>query len=200
MFKETEERPPYVIFQVRAEEDRQASKDAGHYVTKDVNYAIITPQGSKDRVERIADDWLAYLQEQVDQGRFKPEWLHRFKEGYAAWKAGQEIPENGIAIRNWPVLSPSQIDALLYANIRTVEDLAIANEEAISRLGMGGRSLQYKAREWLAAAAGSGKQVEEITSLKLRNEELTAQVLAMQTQLQELSRASAPNAKAAQKI
>ena len=40
-------RPPYVQFEMRAVEDRQASIDAGHYVAKDVAYAIITPAGSR---------------------------------------------------------------------------------------------------------------------------------------------------------
>ena len=37
MVQKLEERPPFVRFEVRAEEDRQASIEAGHYVGKDVH-------------------------------------------------------------------------------------------------------------------------------------------------------------------
>lgn len=187
MFKEVEERPPYVTFEVRAVEDRQASIDAGHYVSKDVAYAIITPQGSKDRIERIADDWLTHLSEQVAQNRFKAEWLRTFKDNYSLWKDGQDIPDNGVSVRNWPVLSPAQVDSLIRIHVRTVEDLAAANEETISRLGMGGRGLQQKAREWLDSSRDTGKQVEEITALKIRNKELESQNKEMADQLKSLA-------------
>ena len=47
-----QDRPPFVNFEVRAEEDRTASIEQGHYVAVDVDYALITPAGSRDCVER----------------------------------------------------------------------------------------------------------------------------------------------------
>ena len=43
-------RPPHVVYERRAEEDRTASIEQGRYVSRDVDYAIVTPAGSKDRV------------------------------------------------------------------------------------------------------------------------------------------------------
>lgn len=40
MVQIAEARPPYVTFEFRAEEDRAASIEAGHYVSKDVAYAL----------------------------------------------------------------------------------------------------------------------------------------------------------------
>lgn len=168
-------RPPYVTFETRAIENRNASIEAGHYVTKDVNFVIITPQGSKDRIERIADEWFVKLTDDVRSGRFEQAWLTAYKEAYKAWKEGKEIPENGSAILNWPVLSPSQTQALIACNLRTIEDVATANEEAIAKIGMGGRALKQKAIDWLAAAKGLGKTTEELSSLKVANQGLETQ-------------------------
>ena len=187
MFTEAEARPPYVTFEIRAVEDRAASIEAGQYVSKDIAYAIITPQGSKDRIERIADEWFQHLAEQVQQGRFKMEWLRTFKDNYALWKEGQEVPESGTSVRNWPAASPAQVDAMLRVHLRTIEDVASANEEAIGRLGMGGRMLQQKAREWLSASSNVGRVAEEATALKVRNEELEKSNKEMREQLAALS-------------
>ena len=86
-----EARPPYVTFELRGEEDRDASITAGHYVAKDVAYALITPRGSKDRIERVADEWFAQLKRDVDEQRFPRDWLRHFEQAYTDWKAGKEI-------------------------------------------------------------------------------------------------------------
>jgi len=178
-----EARPPYVSFEVKALEDRTASIEAGYYKTKDVDYALITPQGSKDRIEREVGDWFSNLTQQTHEGRFPQEWLSHFKASYTAWKEGRELPLNGTPILTWPSLSPSQIKQCLDAKLRTVEDLAGANEEAVSRMGMGGRALKDKAVSWLSVAASSGKVTEELAALRVkakaaetRNEQLEASV------------------------
>lgn len=50
----------------------------------------------------------------------------------------------GTDIRNWPVVSPAQIKNLFELHVHTIEDLAAANEEVISGIGMGGRMLKQK--------------------------------------------------------
>jgi hypothetical protein len=165
-------RPPYVTFEQRAVEDRGASIAAGHYVARNENYAIITPQGSKDRIERQADDWIAHLKAQVQQQRFPQPWLEAYSSAYSSWQRDQTIPENGTALLTWPPLSPAQKDMLLRINIRTVEDLAAANEESISRMGMGGRSLKDRAVQWLTSARDVGQGSERISALEQRLVEL----------------------------
>lgn len=182
-----ESRPPYVMYETRAVEDRAATIEAGYYKTKDVDFAIITPQGSKDRVERNVSDWFEQLTQQVQEQRFKQEWLSAFRGSYSAWKEGREIPANGTSVMNWPVLSPSQVKQLLDAKIRTVEDLSVANEESLSRLGMGGRNLKEKAVSWLASASGNGKVTEEIAALKVSLEAAQARNQTLETQLKELT-------------
>jgi len=180
------ERPPYVTFELRAVEDRAASIAEGHYVSKDVAYALITPSGSKDRIERIVEDWFDQLSASVQEERFPREWLKAYQGAYEDWKAGNAPLLVGTDVKNWPVLSPSQVKLLVDLGIRAVEDLAVANEETISRLGMGGRALKQKAVEWLSSAKDTGRQVEEITALQIANKELTERNEAMMQQLTEL--------------
>lgn len=167
-----EARPPYVTFETQPVEDRAASEAAGHFVAKDVIFAIITPAGSKDRIPMEAEPWLKQLEQEVREERFPKEWLPHYKEAYRAFKAGQEIPLNGTPIRTWPVLSPAQIAHLLLLNVRTVEDLAVANEQTLTAIGMGGRDLKQRAVDWIAAAAGPGKINQELSNLRVKLEGL----------------------------
>lgn len=179
-----EARPPLVNFETRAEEDRASSIAAGNMVYKDVDYAIITPAGSKDRIERVVSEWLTMLAEQVKQGRFPMEWAAFYKRAYTSWKAEGQIPLEGSPLANWPVLSPGQVKSLAAINVQTIEQLAEANEETILRLGMGGRALKDRAVEWLrASGSDAGKQSAEIVDLRQKLELSEAQGLVMQQQL-----------------
>lgn len=187
MVQIAEARPPYVTFEYRAEEDREASMAAGHYVSKDVAYALITPMGSKDRIERVAEEWLQKLSGDVQEGRFPREWLTAFRGAFQEWKAGREVPPNGTPIAQWPPASPAQVKNLLDLRVRTVEDLAQANEETLGRLGMGGRALKEKAITWLQSAEGNGKLAEAVSALQLENADLRARNTALEQQLKDLS-------------
>jgi len=182
-----EARPPYVVFETRPVEDRAASMEKGHYVTRDVNMAVITPMGSKDRTERVAEEWFQQLQQQVVEGRFPREWRTEFMASYEAWKEGRELPLNGTAILTWPVASPSQVKQLLDAKLRTVEDLAQANEETLAMLGMGARALKDKAVSWLQSAGTTGKVAEELAALRLANEGLSARNAVLEKSVAELT-------------
>lgn len=164
--------PPFVQFETRAIEDRSATIEAGHFVAKDVNYAIITPAGTKDRIEKIAEEWLRDLAEAVRQDRFPSDWLDSYRRRYNSWVETRQIPEEGTSIKDWPSVSPAQVRNLLDLNIRTIEQLAEATEEAILRLGMGGRALKEKAKAWLDASKGQGKLASELDRLRQENEAL----------------------------
>jgi len=192
MISIAESRPPYVTFELRAEEDRDASIAAGCYTAKDVAYAIVTPQGSKDRIERVVEDWFSTLEQQSREGRIPVEWLQSYRRMYKSWQEGNEIPLEGTDIRNWPAVSPAQVKMLGEARIRTVEDLATANEETLNRLGMGGRALKARAIEWLGAAKGTGVAAEAAAALKVENADLRARNEELETRLARLERMLEP--------
>lgn len=153
-------RPAYVQFETREEEDRAASVAAGHYVPRDRHYAVVTPPGGNLTIEKPVDKFLKEKRKQNDPN------IKHYEAAYEAWKEGQEEPLEGTPVKSWPAASPAQIKACLNANIKTVEDLATAPEEALKRIGMGARHLQQKAEAWLKSASEHGKVAEEIANLR----------------------------------
>jgi hypothetical protein len=186
-------RPAYVQFEVRAVEDRSATLESGHYVPKDVIYALVTPAGTKDRLEKEAEEWIKSMEEGVQQERIPSAWLDYYRKALQAFKDQQEVPLSGTSIKDWSALSPSQVKILLDANLRTIEEVAEATEEAVSRIGMGGRALKEKARAWIDSSAGTGKVAAELetlrtanTALENQNESLLERVKTLETQLEAL--------------
>lgn len=162
----TEQHRFYVEFELRAEEDRQASIAAGHPVYVDVEYAVITmPGGTLVVDKKITPELLA-------------EWKHGHNRKppspfalsvYQAWKDGQEAPLNGMDLKNWPGVTPAQIKMCHSVNIKTVEDLAATNQDAMRKMGMGAVALVEKAKSYLSNAKGN-KASEEVAALKVKME------------------------------
>lgn len=177
---EMTERPPYVRFEQRAEEDRNASIEAGHYIAKNVNYALITPPGSKDCVEKVAEDWLAQIKDKAREGTFSPQWADHFAFAFKQWQEENTIPETGTPIKGWALLSPAMQQQVLAANIRTVEDLAVMNESGLARVGMGARDLQRKAAAWLEEARSTGAVASKNAALEMRLEQALDRIVALE--------------------
>lgn len=172
------ERPPYVVFEVRSVEDRNASIEAGHYVAKDVNFAIVTRPGSRDSLEIEAESWLASLKQKGSGPNpvIPPNWYKGFQAAYDEWKKGNILPAHGTPIKGWGVLSPSLQETLIRGGFLTVEDLAQAGDSELANVGTGGISLKLKAQAWLEAAANAGKSAERVTELAAKIADLTALV------------------------
>lgn len=184
-----EERPAYVRFEKRAVEDRAATIANGHYSTKDVEMALITPPYSRDCVEKEVKDWLAQLDEHVRNKRMPPRWRDAYKAQYEAWKKGEEIPVDGVPIKGWSMLSPSQQQNLLQIGVRTVEDLAGMNDEGMKRYGMGALDLKTKAAAWLKTAkSGVAKATQQISALTAENKTLKETVEEQGKAIAELKR------------
>lgn len=186
-------KPPYVRFEARAVEDRQASIDAGHYVAKDVIFAIVTPSGTREVLEKVASEWIDGLKESVTNERIPADWLSYYQRRLADWKESRESPEEGTPITNWSALSPAQTKTLLDLHIRTVEDVAAMTEEAIDSLGMGARAIRSKAQAWLDSSKDTGKVAAELEALRQENSQLKSrdkereeQFLNLETRLKAL--------------
>jgi hypothetical protein len=180
------QRPPYVEFEQRSEEDREATIKAGHYVARDIDYAIIRAIGAKDAVEKPAAQWLEHIERQASRGQYRREWVQFFRQQYEDWKKGFEPTPNGLHVRQWPGASRAEVDMLVAAKIYTVEDLAEANEEALTRVGMGARGLKQRARAWLDTASKNGS-AEELASLRERTANQEKRIEALLEQIAELT-------------
>lgn len=157
------DRPPLVRFETRAVEKRDA---AANRTFVDVDFALVTPQGSKEVTEKVVSEWFEQLETAVRDDRFPLEWLNSFQLYYAKWKKGEEIPLNGYAIKNWPSASPAEIKILVDTGVFTVEDLAQANEQMMARIGMGARSLVQRAKDFLAAKTDQGPLVARLDAMQ----------------------------------
>lgn len=168
------ERPPYVAFEVRPMEDRTASLASGHYMTKDVIFAVVTRPGSRDSSDFEAETWLKNLKTKAETGQIPGNWYDAFLSKFEAFKRNEELPENGTPVKGWQVISPSVQQSLLQVGFRTVEELAAAPDPEIQRIGMGAITLREKARTWLAEAKTVGVSVEKIADLSQKVADLTA--------------------------
>lgn len=175
-----DERPPYLRFEKRAIENKVETLKQGHYVAKDVDYVYVTLPGGRDVFASEVNKWLEKQAVYAKAGRINPQWLEIYKEAYARWGRGEEIPENGTPIKGWQALSPSQTEIVLRAGIRTVEDLAVCNDEALRRFGMGGRDLVNKAKSWLKGANDHGKVAMQNAALEKENENLKVTVESLE--------------------
>jgi len=183
-----EERPPYVQFETRAVENKRESLAQGMYVAEDIDYALITPAYSKDRVEKTVTAFFEHQERNIRSGRGNPKWLQYWKDSYKAYKEGNEIPENGTPIRDWGSISPAQRQMILSAGIRTIEDLAMCNDEGLKRLGMGGRDLVQKAKSWLKSVTDYGQISMQNAQLLKENEQYKLTVSSLEEKVNELAK------------
>lgn len=179
-------RPPHLRFNKKPVEDRDASIAAGHPVYKDIDFVFITPQGSKDSVEKPVSEWLASTRQQVDEERLPADWAEKFAGAYDHWKRGEEIPIDGTALANWNAISPAELMQCKGVHILSLEDLAVANDEAIRRLGMGGLQLKQRAKQYLESAKGPGKLIAENADLKQKFEIAEARRVELEERLVKL--------------
>jgi hypothetical protein len=159
----------YAEFSVKAKKVKDAGEN-GLPVYEDREWVQITPAGGNQIVER----WVT----EKDKMRFSIQ--------YKSFKDGIEPPVDGLAIENWPSVTPAETKMLKQANVRTVEDLAVLSELGLKNVGFGSRALQAKARQFLVTAAGDGKATAELHRLKVENESLKLRVEELDRQNAEL--------------
>ena len=183
------QRPPFIEFEQRAIEDRNASIASGGIIMRDVDYVIVRQVGSKDTVEKDAVEWLVDLDRLAANGAYPGEWVRHFREKYNAFKAGQVEPEMGLPVRHWPSLSKAQAENLIGAGVRTVEDIAAMNEPTMQRVGMGARELKKKAQAYLESR-DANKAAEQITALRIENEAKDDRISTLEARLLALESAA----------
>lgn len=184
----TQKDMPYVMFESRTEEDAKESKAQGRMAWKDQHYARITPPGSRDVHYEQIPEWWGKMEQEVKAGRVMPEWVQRWKDNYAKWKEGQEIPEVGTPIRGWSMLSGAQQANVIAANILTVESLANANSEAMARLGMGALELKRRAEAWIIEKECVESGATKMKTLQRENDILKETIANLTEKVEALSK------------
>lgn len=177
---------PHVRFETRSEENRTESIEQGRKVYRDRDWVIITPPGGKDVVENHAEQWLANIRDRSQVGQYDPEWVDTFSKMYSLFKEGKDMPEEGTPLRmSTTIFTPAEIANCLAVNIRTLEQLAGANEEAMGRIGMGGRALKMRAQEAIKIGEGKGDALK-VEALEIQNADLKQKVADLMNVVQDM--------------
>ena len=106
----------------------------------------------------------------------------RWPQEYTAFKAGQEQPLIGTALKEWPVLNRAMVEELHFLQIRTVEELANLSDIQVQRIGMGGQMLRQRARAYLDEAEHEAL----LTKTTAENDVLRSRIAALEAQVNEL--------------
>ena len=161
----------FVRFELYEEKQVDASEQAGLPVYKTKEYVRIRPMGSRDEVYR----------------EVRPSDLKRFPRQYQAFKLNQEMPLEGMPLKEWPIVGRGEIEILNTIGIRTVEELANAPDGAVEKI-RSGHTYKRKAQTYLAAAkdgahaqklaAALAQRDGEIELLKVQMKQLAARLEA----------------------
>jgi hypothetical protein len=160
----------YPRFFVESVEDKAASVNAGRPIFHDEErIEIIMPGNPYTRpVQRVTDE-------------------HRQKwpKEYQAFKAGLELAADGTPLEEWPRLKRSQVLELKALGFQTVEHVASMDDQAVQRVGIGGRQLRELAKAFLDDAA----RAAEVERLADANAKKDVELDALRRQVTELGRA-----------
>lgn len=192
-----DKRPPFVRFEERElGTDPEASEKAGRPIPRVTVMACITPHGSKDVVEKPAEEWLKQIRVQALQGAYNLDWVKFFEESFSEWKKGNELPREGTPIATWPMVSNEARKRIRAAGYQTVEDLAQIPDSGLTEIGLDGRYWRDTARGWITDATDKGANAKKIADLESRNRELEGQLDRQSDRIAKLERALEKRAKA----
>lgn len=174
---------PYIDFFIKAIERRQLD---GSMQYVDEHWIKITALGGKDTVEKPFSEWIVQWQAHADAGRIPRSWPGEYKQAFEQWKKDGEMPILGTPIKSWSVLTPAQRENVLRARIFTVEDLALANDECRTRIGMGANHLIEVAKRWVEEQKGPGALAAQLEVVLTENQGLQQRVSSLEEQLKQL--------------
>lgn len=169
------EAPPFVRFEyVENGVDLEATAKAGTRIPLVRPFALIMQHGSKDVVEKDAEEWLQQIEEKAINGMYNAEWVQRFRMQFEQFLKGNELPREGTPIRTWPAPNREQVIRLQALGITTVEDLAAIPDSGLQNIGLDGRYLRDLAKNYLAESHGVGalaKQMADLQEAQRQNKE-----------------------------
>jgi len=164
-----------------AVEDRERTIADGMVRYKDVAFINVRAPGSKDSMDHVAEEYIWNKRSAALRnapGAWPMEWVVRLEEAYKSWLADatSDAVLSGTHIKNWPNITPAEVQNLLALGLKTIEDVANMNSQAMANFGLGAVILKQKAETYLRNAEDSGKMVEEVVALRVALEEAKTQI------------------------
>ena len=189
------EQPPFVRWEfVEYGVNAEASAKAGRPIPAVRPFAFIMQHGSKDVVEKDAEEWLAQIERKAQEGTYNPEWAERFRKQFEAFIKGQELPADGTPIRTWPAPNREQVIRLLALGITTVEQLSAVPDNALSNIGLDGRNLRDLARNFIDAGQNQGTLAKKLADAEQTVRDQAEQIARMNDRLAALEAAKGKKA------
>jgi hypothetical protein len=123
----------------------------------------------------------------VEMGDYeRPGDPERFPKQWARFQNQEKQVADGTPVEQWAVLNRSEALALKAVGVFTVELLASLPDQALHGVGLGGRELREKARNWLKQATDGS----EVTRLTAENKALRDDLEMVKKQIAELSKSA----------
>jgi hypothetical protein len=166
--------------------DAVLSEKEGRPIPRVVIMACITPAGSKDCVEKIAEEWLAQIKRQALNGTYSLEWSQFFHASFEEWKKGNELPREGTPIITWAMATNEARKRLRALGITTVEDLGEIPDSNLGGIGLDGRYLRDLARGWITEAKDKGANAKALADANVRIADLESSISSYQQRIQRL--------------
>lgn len=145
--------------------------------TKVIEWVVWTKPGSagRDETEQRVKDIIGTAKWKI------------FQPAYEAWKEGSEIPLEGTPLAAWAGLTPEQAECVRRAGVKTVEELADANERTIAAIRMpNARRYKDDAKRFIDSkdqfiAAGKIEEMEK------NNEAMASELEELRAQMREMN-------------
>lgn len=141
--------------------------DGGGVTTKEVEWVDIIIPGGDETGHEVTDRDRA-----------------RFPRQYQNFLMNKSENIEGDALANWPMIAPSELEALRHNKVFSVQQLASLSDAQCQNVGMGMTVLRQKAKLFLESKTDS-KQIEKVVQ---ENSALKEQLTSMQEQIAELSK------------
>lgn len=183
------ETPPFVRYEwTEYGINEEASKKAGRDIPKVVPFALIMQHGSRDCVEKPAEEWLAQQADKVRNGQLNPDWLKHYQSLYEQFLKGEEMPADGTPIKTWAAVKREQVIRLLALNIQTVEQLAQYPDSSLGTIGLDGRHLRDLARNFIEQGLNNAGAAKKIADLEQRDRDKDDIIKRLEAQVAELAK------------
>ena len=183
-----QELAPNVRFFTHVEQNPTKSREKGRPIYDEIEAVEISFGG--DRLMKRVFPAQAFARHHTKEDGTTEEQTYamRFSEHYKRFKAGKEQAQDGTPIEQLPFLTKGKVLELKALGIYTAENLAALDGQNLKNLGMNGRELKSQAQAYLDRSTDSAA----VTKLAADNEDLRAQLKALQEQM---TQASEPDAK-----
>ena len=183
-----EQVPPFNFSQREHGIDPEATAREGYEVPRLVTFIEILPHGQRDPISFEAIPWLANKSREAADGRYNPQWVATFKNGYDEYLKGNEIPATGSPLILWERILKTRREALK-GQFPTVEDLAACPDSNLGLIGLDGRYLRDIARADVQARKSMEPIVLELAATNEENRQLKERMDTLVRRLEALEAA-----------